>query len=180
MVLDTRLALATDDVSRAAELVTELSADARTLRQQIVATLLQARVDLTRDTTAAMANLRQAITLARGQRFVRQLALDLPELDTALRQIVAEGEDPYLLSLLLATTERPSPDAVGTALAHTLSTREMIVLRYLPTPLANKEIAAELHVSVNTLKTHLKSINRKLGTGSRTEAIAVARALTLV
>ena len=36
------------------------------------------------------------------------------------------------------------------------------MLRYLPTMMSNQEIAAELFVSVNTVKTHLKAIYRKL------------------
>jgi LuxR family maltose regulon positive regulatory protein len=55
-----------------------------------------------------------------------------------------------------------------------------VVVRYLPTALSNKRIAAELHMSVNTLKTHLKSIYRKLGTRSREESIARARELHLL
>ncbi len=43
-----------------------------------------------------------------------------------------------------------------------LSPREITVLRYLPSRLTNHEIAAELFVSMNTLKSHEKSIYRKL------------------
>ena len=46
-----------------------------------------------------------------------------------------------------------------------LSDREILVLRYLPSRLSNPEIARNLYVSVNTLKTHLKHIYRKLGVG---------------
>ena len=43
-----------------------------------------------------------------------------------------------------------------------LSERELTVLRYLPTLLSSSEIAGELFVTVNTVKSHLKSIYRKL------------------
>jgi LuxR family maltose regulon positive regulatory protein len=61
-----------------------------------------------------------------------------------------------------------------------LSERERAVLRLMPTILANSEIAGELFVSVNTVKTHVKSIYRKLDVGSRREAVARAREVGLL
>jgi LuxR family maltose regulon positive regulatory protein len=61
-----------------------------------------------------------------------------------------------------------------------LSERETEVLRYLPTMLNASEIAVELHVSVNTVKAHLRSIYRKLGAARRREAVVRARALRLL
>ena len=61
-----------------------------------------------------------------------------------------------------------------------LSPRERAVLRYLPTMMSNQEIAAELFVSVNTVKTHLKAIYRKLDVPDRREAVRRARALELL
>jgi LuxR family transcriptional regulator, maltose regulon positive regulatory protein len=61
-----------------------------------------------------------------------------------------------------------------------LSPRERAVLRYLPTMMSNQEIAAELFVSVNTVKTHLKAIYRKLDVTDRREAVRRARTLNLL
>jgi DNA-binding CsgD family transcriptional regulator len=55
-----------------------------------------------------------------------------------------------------------------------LSTRELEVLRYLATMLTAGEIAAELYVSVNTIKAHTRSIYRKLGASRRQEAVVRA------
>jgi LuxR family maltose regulon positive regulatory protein len=65
-------------------------------------------------------------------------------------------------------------------LGDSLSNKERVVLRYLPTMMPNREIAAELFVSVNTVKTHLKSIYRKLHTSSRRETVERARELRLI
>ena len=61
-----------------------------------------------------------------------------------------------------------------------LSDREQAVLRYLPTMMSNAEIASELFLSVNTVKTHLKAIYRKLGAARRREAVERARRLGLL
>ena len=61
-----------------------------------------------------------------------------------------------------------------------LSQRELEVLRLLPSGLSQREIAAELYVSFNTIRTHTRVIFRKLGVTSRTEAVARARELGLL
>ncbi len=61
-----------------------------------------------------------------------------------------------------------------------LSQRELEVLRLLPSRLSQREIAAELYVSFNTIRTHTRVIFSKLGVSSRTEAVARARELGLL
>ena len=56
----------------------------------------------------------------------------------------------------------------------------MRVLRYLPTHLTAPEIAAELSVSVSTVKTHLRNLYAKLGTHRRADTVQRARALGLL
>jgi DNA-binding NarL/FixJ family response regulator len=55
-----------------------------------------------------------------------------------------------------------------------LSERELEVLRYLPTMLTASEIAAELYISVNTVKAHARSIYAKLGVSRRQDAVVLA------
>jgi LuxR family maltose regulon positive regulatory protein len=61
-----------------------------------------------------------------------------------------------------------------------LTDRELAVLRQLPTMKSNREIAAEMYFSVNTVKTHLKSVYRKLGVNRRRAAVEEARARSLL
>ena len=56
-----------------------------------------------------------------------------------------------------------------------LTDREQAVLHYLPSQLSQREIANELYVSLNTVRTHCKAIYRKLGVGDRKAAVQAAR-----
>jgi LuxR family maltose regulon positive regulatory protein len=61
-----------------------------------------------------------------------------------------------------------------------LTERERAVLEYLPTMMSNSEIAQQLLVSVNTVKTHLKSVYRKLGVERRRDAVLRGRQLEII
>jgi LuxR family transcriptional regulator, maltose regulon positive regulatory protein len=82
-----------------------------------------------------------------------------------------------ILSLLAGRT--PAPPA-GPPPLEPLSDSEIRVLRYLPTNLSMRQIASELYVSHNTVRTHITHLYAKLGTHTRAEAVARARALGLL
>jgi LuxR family transcriptional regulator, maltose regulon positive regulatory protein len=76
----------------------------------------------------------------------------------------------------------PAGDAGGgeRGLHEPLSQSEIRVLRYLPTKLSAPEIADQLYLSVNTVKTHMRHVYDKLGAHRRHEAVEQARALGLL
>ena len=93
------------------------------------------------------------------------------------RRLITTFADPGMLGSLLDRTERalgrtsrkrPTPAAE-------LTDRELVVLRLLATALSQPEIAQELYLSVNTVRTHIRGIYRKLGVTSRQEAMTTAR-----
>ncbi len=92
---------------------------------------------------------------------------------TAHRSLIGEVLD-LVRSGATEHGEAPKP------LRDELSTRELAVLRYLPTMLTSQEIAGELFVSLNTVKSHLKNIYRKLDADGRRDAVRRARGLGLV
>jgi LuxR family maltose regulon positive regulatory protein len=61
-----------------------------------------------------------------------------------------------------------------------LTDRELAILRYLPGQLSQRDIASELYVSLNTVKTHCRAVYRKLGVGDRKAAVQAARDLHLL
>jgi LuxR family maltose regulon positive regulatory protein len=83
-----------------------------------------------------------------------------------------------ILSLLAGNRSAPPP--AGPRPLEPLSGSELRVLRYLPTNLSGPEIAGELYISHNTVRTHMSHLYAKLGTHTRAEAVARARALGLL
>ncbi len=83
------------------------------------------------------------------------------------------------LSLELLDHLRVAP-AGTTGPVDGLTDRETAVLQYLPTLMSNAEIAAALHLSINTVKSHLKAVYRKLGAAGRRDAVLRGRELELI
>jgi LuxR family transcriptional regulator, maltose regulon positive regulatory protein len=81
---------------------------------------------------------------------------------------------------VLAGSTPSSPLPGSRRLREPLSHAEARVLRYLPTKLSAPEIAGELYLSVNTVKTHMRHLYDKLGVHRRHEAVEQARALGLL
>jgi LuxR family maltose regulon positive regulatory protein len=99
-----------------------------------------------------------------------------------LRRRLAAGTRHRALvdDLLAALDRRRATEPAPAPLLEPLSERELAVLRYLPTMMSNAEIAAELFVSVNTVKTHLKHVYRKLDVQDRRDCVRRGRELRLL
>jgi LuxR family maltose regulon positive regulatory protein len=97
------------------------------------------------------------------------------------RRLVAGFADPGMLADRLERAGRAARPAGGRGTAPgpleagELTERELVVLRLLATTLSQREIAQQLYVSVNTVRTHIQGVYRKLGVASREEAVAAAR-----
>jgi len=74
---------------------------------------------------------------------------------------------------------RPCP-APARALPEPLTARELAVLRLIAAGRSNREIADELFLALNTVRSYSQQLYGKLGVGSRTQAIARARELGLL
>lgn len=87
----------------------------------------------------------------------------------------SETADPRPARAAAPPVDRPGQDAGATPRIVDLNERELEVMGCLEAGMANREIAQQLGVSVNTVKWHLKNINTKLGSTSRLSAISVFR-----
>jgi LuxR family transcriptional regulator, maltose regulon positive regulatory protein len=85
-----------------------------------------------------------------------------------------------LIAEILSLLAGRAPPAGPQPLLEALSDSEIRVLRYLPTRLSGPEIARELYVSYNTVRTHMRHMYAKLGTHRRADTVARARALGLL
>jgi LuxR family maltose regulon positive regulatory protein len=85
-----------------------------------------------------------------------------------------------LISTILDTLAGRAAPRAAAPLRDELSAAELRVVRYLPSNLTSTEIAAELFVSANTVRTHMRRIYSKLDAHSRSEAVARARELGLL
>ncbi len=133
------------------------------------------------DTMAALAALEGALTLAEPEDYVRVFTDEGPPMSALLAAAAQRGIAPAYVRRLLppfgGTPTRPTPAA---GMVEPLSGRELDVLRLLATDLGGPDIAWELVLSLNTVRTHTKNIYTKLGVNNRRAAIRRATELDLL
>ena len=171
------LRLAQDDPEGAAAALAPIFAGASPIenpRWEIQALLLKASVDdALGDTGASSRALERALELAEPDGvllpFLLHPAPDLLERHSRLRSTHASLIS-EILNLLSGRAPAARPEDAE-PLQEPLSESELRVLRYLPTNLRAPEIAAELFVSLNTIRAHLRNVYAKLGVHSRADAV---------
>jgi len=118
---------------------------------------------------------RLPFVLERG--WIKQALERDPELARSYQRLLA----PTLRrDRLAAALNAPAPDQLAIVAVEPLTEREREVLRYVSDMLNTAEVASEMYISVNTVKTHLKSIFRKLAATHRGEAVRRAQQLELI
>ncbi|WP_418953302.1 LuxR C-terminal-related transcriptional regulator [Streptomyces cinnabarinus] len=126
------------------------------------------------DPAAARRILNRALLEARRERLRRPFLEAGP---WVLRMLGTGAREPLAEDWLLRNSGQ---GATGPLVVEELSARERDVLMRLAQLMSTEEIAADLYVSVNTVKTHLKGVFRKLGVNRRTDAVRRARELGLL
>ena len=124
--------------------------------------------------------LERALTLAEPEGYVR-VFVDEGAPMTALLEAAASTTCPWRTSAAAGRVgEAGDPRPTAQGLVDPLSERELDVLRLLGTDLGGPEIAGELVVSLNTVRTHTKNIYAKLGVNNRRAAVRRAEELGLL
>lgn len=151
-------------------------AEARGYARWLISTRLLRAVVAARqgDSRRALALLTQAVQGAAPEAYLRPVLDELPALAALLPQV--RHEAPAFVDAVL----RAAPLTIVAGPGEMLSERELEVLRLLAAGLANAEIAAQLVLSLGTVKQHVNHIYEKLHVHSRTQAVAQARARGLI
>jgi DNA-binding NarL/FixJ family response regulator len=133
--------------------------------------------------TASLDRMEYARAVEAGAAGVLHKSADVDTILDATRR-VGEGEtllsDDELISLLRLAGQNREEEVEARASIEQITPREMEVLQMLAEGLSNKEIAAELHMSVDTERTHMMNILSKLGVHSRLQALVFAARYGLV
>jgi LuxR family maltose regulon positive regulatory protein len=133
------------------------------------------------DILAALVSLQRALTLGEPEGYVRIFVDEGSPMIALLQAAFNRGIDlSYIRRLLAAFDMTAGRTPVKQDVNVPLSDRELEVLRLLRTYLSGPDIARELMVSLNTLRTHIKNIYSKLGVNSRQDAVRRAEELDLV
>jgi DNA-binding CsgD family transcriptional regulator len=129
----------------------------------------------------AIKHLEKAIALAMPNGYFRAFLNMPPQIKTYVLDIAAKNPSIYLEKLAKVIRLQSAQLTTSPLTDHTpLTKRELDVLRRLGTNVPITKIAASLHISNNTIKTHLKNVYRKLNVESRDEAVARGKELSLL
>jgi LuxR family transcriptional regulator, maltose regulon positive regulatory protein len=182
-----RLELALGDPVAALRALAGFMADEREPLMPVTRTEAWAMAAIARDAIhdepGALRAIERALDLAEPRGYSYPIIRHGAPIRSLLRRRIASGtaHRAFAGELLSSLEQARSPRRPnGDPLLEPLSERELTVLRFLPTMMSNAEIASEMFVSVNTVKTHLKHIYRKLDVSERRDAVRRGRELHLL
>ncbi|KAA3657168.1 MAG: LuxR family transcriptional regulator [Chloroflexi bacterium] len=136
----------------------------------------------------AISTLERALKLAEPESFIRTFVDEGPQMARLLYAALEKDIVPNYVRKLLAAFPAAEPEKAAekqpsesdSDWIETLSDRELEVLHLMAQDLSYKEIANQIMVSLNTVRTHIKNIYSKLMVNKRSQAIAKARELNLL
>ena len=185
-----RILIAQGKLSQASKLLVWVLEEAEALRAerlQIVGSILQSIVlQVQGEYEQAMIPFKRALVLAEPEGYLRTFideGIPMEELlkHSVKRGIAVEYAGKLLEDLKMETKDRRGPRKVSLmSMTDPLSERELEILRLLKTHLSSTDIADELTISVNTVRTHIKSIYSKLNVHNRKDAVQRAQELDLL
>ncbi|HKA85571.1 MAG TPA: LuxR C-terminal-related transcriptional regulator [Acidimicrobiales bacterium] len=179
-LLTARLRLLADDPPGALSALETVADGTSTRRLRVEQQLLTAIALARSDPPRAHKALDSALTLAEPVGLHRTVLAEGPVVWSLLEAHPAHGRTADYIARILENTHRvrhPPPTTSQPGLVDPLSERERTVLRLLASRLTSTEIARELYLSVNTVRSHVKAIYRKLGVNARVDAVKRGHAL---
>jgi LuxR family maltose regulon positive regulatory protein len=184
IVMSAIVALAAGNPGQAAQALSSAPAEGATIRSDLELRLLRASIAIGQSSPQAPILVRQALAVADRHGFARTVVDTAPQL---VEHVISE---PHLyprtrqLTALITTglkaRKRAAPGPRQGKLLDPLTTAEIRVLEKLSERLTYTEIAADLYLSLNTVKTHLRHAYMKLGVTSRSSAVKRATSLGIL
>ncbi|MDJ0333968.1 LuxR C-terminal-related transcriptional regulator [Salinibacterium sp. G-O1] len=142
----------------------------------LVATILHAQ----QKPATALASLERALNLAEPEGYIQLFLDEGAPILALLRTAAGAGIQPDFVRLLSQSIRNRLQVDPTSTLADPLSERELQVLRLLATELTGPQISRELHISLNTMRTHTRHIFLKLEASERAGAVRRAETLGLI
>lgn len=136
------------------------------------------------DKQGAIVSIESALELTARSGCSYSILSRMEKLEDILRTVAETGRNCLAARKLLGTTDtlsgNPVDDDSFSLSSSMFSRKEMDILKALADGRMNKEIAADMHITLRTVKWHVGNIMRKLGASSRTEAVVMAHKQGLV
>ena len=184
IVMAAIIALAAENPGEAAQALSDAPAAGATIRSDLELQLLRASVAISQSSPQAPALVRQALAVIERYGYVQTVVDTAP----ALVEHVISNSHLYprtrqrtaLITAGLRARKRATTASRQGKLINPLTAAEIRVLEKLPERLTYTEIASELYLSLNTVKTHLRRAYMKLGVTSRSSAVKRATSLGIL
>jgi LuxR family maltose regulon positive regulatory protein len=184
LIMLATIALAAGDPHDAAQALSGAPTEGATIRFDLELQLLRASVALSQSSPQAPALAGQALAMAERHGFSQTVVDTAPQLaDHLIANSHLYPRTPHRAGLITAglkARRRAAPASGRGKLLDPLTASEIRVLEKLAERLTYTEIATELYLSLNTVKTHLRHAYTKLGATSRSSAIKRATALGIL
>jgi LuxR family transcriptional regulator, maltose regulon positive regulatory protein len=184
IVMSAISSLAAGNPGQAAEALRAAPAEGATIRSDLELRLLRASIAIGQSSPQAPALVRQALAVAERHGFAQTVVDTAPQL---VEHVISEPhlyprtkQLTALITVGLKARKRAAPAPRQGRLLEPLTTAETRVLEKLSERLTYTEIASELYLSLNTVKTHLRHAYMKLGVTSRSSAVKRATSLGIL
>ena len=183
-VMTAIIALAAGNPDEAAQALNDAPAEGATIRSDLELRLLRASIAVSQSSPQAPALVRQALAVAELHGYVQTVADTAPQL---VEHVISHShlyprtrQRTALITAGIRARKRAAPAPRQGKLLDPLTAAEIRVLEKLPERLTYTEIASELYLSLNTVKTHLRHAYMKLGVTSRSSAVKRATSLGIL
>jgi LuxR family transcriptional regulator, maltose regulon positive regulatory protein len=184
IVMSAAIALASGNPVEAAHALSSVPAQGATIRSDLELRLLRASIAIGQSAPQAPTLVRQALAVAGRYGFVQTVVDTAPAVVEHViynpRLYPSTGQLTALINAGHAARKHAAPASRQAKLPDPLTAAEIRVLEKLPGRLTYTEIASELYLSLNTVKTHLRHTYMKLGVTSRSSAVKRATLLGIL